>query len=385
MLQNVRLINYRGLKDTTIPLAPVTLLTGTNGVGKTSVLEGLYFLLSPQMPDAAVFPRYLTQVGFQGNMAAQNGLPFPIIPFRGYDYPSFWNECPTNGISECQVEADIRGLKVSWEMKISDFAVLPPELKTVAAAYGLQSGVGSPYVLWEWTYTGGIRVDGTGYEIPDATLTAKAVQQLCMEPRFSPRIGECIVTTCRYADMSSLKHIPGKLPLQTENLLTDALKIINPSVTGVRLEAGNAPRLCVIMNEESTYSLGTLGIGAEAWASMLLVLAELAGTSAGQTSMMFLADEIGAGIHYSKLGEMWDFILKFLSKYPEIQMVLTTHSRDCISAFCKTFQNAESCMAHRMAHIVRLHKFDEKDGVQPTVYPQATFETILSGEWEVRG
>jgi AAA15 family ATPase/GTPase len=58
MLQEVRLINYRGLKDTTIPLTPVTLLTGTNGIGKTSVLEGLYFLLSPKRPDAAMFPRY---------------------------------------------------------------------------------------------------------------------------------------------------------------------------------------------------------------------------------------------------------------------------------------------------------------------------------------
>ena len=73
MLQKVRLINFRGMNDTTIPIAPITLLTGMNGIGKTSVLEGLYFLLTNQIPDASVFPR--CHQSLVQNIGMFNGIP----------------------------------------------------------------------------------------------------------------------------------------------------------------------------------------------------------------------------------------------------------------------------------------------------------------------
>jgi ABC-type Mn2+/Zn2+ transport system ATPase subunit len=41
MLESIRLQNWRGHQNTTVPLAPFTILVGGNGVGKTSVLEAL--------------------------------------------------------------------------------------------------------------------------------------------------------------------------------------------------------------------------------------------------------------------------------------------------------------------------------------------------------
>ena len=375
MLQSVRLINYRGLKDTTIPLAPITLLTGTNGIGKTSVLEGLYFLLA-QIPDAAVFPRYQASWQFQTGMVVPRGSPnvqLPTFPIKGYDYPSFWEECPTRGASECQVEAP--ELRLSWKMKITDFAELTPELKNTAAAYGFPSGFGTMYALWEWKKT---RITRDGHE---ATSTSNAAQLLSIEQRFTPRTGESISTACRYIDMSSVRYIPDKLSLQNEKLLTKGLKIINQQVTGVRHD-GIIGRLRVIINDESEYSLGTLGVGAEAWTSLLLVLAELVSINASEElPVMFLVDEIGDGIHYSKQEEMWNFLLNFLSGYPQIQMVLTTHSHDCVEAFAKTFQGKEP----GMAHIVRMLKFGEKDGVKTTTFAHDTFSNVLDYNWEARG
>jgi ABC-type branched-subunit amino acid transport system ATPase component len=378
MLQKVRLLNYRGLKDTTISLAPITLLTGTNGVGKTSVLEGLYFLLTHQIPDASVFPRYQqSMIHNIRNMAVYNGVPNMQI-LKGYDYPSFWRECSANGAINCKVEAVWEMIKLSWEMKISDFAELEQEIKNIASAYGLQSGVDIPYVLWDWSCIGKKRKDNNSYEMIDVHHSSKAVQQLSIEPRFSPRIGGAAFTTCRYIDMSSARYILDKLPWQSETLLTEALRIINPNVTGVRY-GGNVEQLRVIINNNSEYSLGSLGVGAETWTTVLLVLAELASINNPELSL-FLVDEIGAGIHYSKLEEIWDFLLKFSLKYPQVQMVLKAHSKDCINAFCRTFQNANP----NMAHIVQMYKSDEKDEVRTTVFPQEIFETILSGEWEVR-
>ena len=44
MFESVQMTNFRGFKDMTVPLTQVTLLTGNNGSGKTSVLEALYCL-----------------------------------------------------------------------------------------------------------------------------------------------------------------------------------------------------------------------------------------------------------------------------------------------------------------------------------------------------
>jgi ABC-type transport system involved in cytochrome c biogenesis ATPase subunit len=158
MLQNVRLINYRGLKDATIPLAPITLLTGMNGAGKTSVLEGLYCLLSQPVPDVAVFPRYQASMSTQAvNVMWPTGSPNlqpPFSPVVKYDYPAFWKECSTDGASECQVAAGTKEFRLAWKMRISDFSELDHTIKDIATNYGLQGGANVPYALWEWEYVG---------------------------------------------------------------------------------------------------------------------------------------------------------------------------------------------------------------------------------------
>jgi predicted ATPase len=44
MLKSVRLINFKAFKDLTVTLRPLTLLTGLNGMGKSSILQALLFL-----------------------------------------------------------------------------------------------------------------------------------------------------------------------------------------------------------------------------------------------------------------------------------------------------------------------------------------------------
>jgi AAA15 family ATPase/GTPase len=42
MLKNVEITHFRGLDNVSIPLKRITVLTGCNGVGKTTVLEALH-------------------------------------------------------------------------------------------------------------------------------------------------------------------------------------------------------------------------------------------------------------------------------------------------------------------------------------------------------
>jgi predicted ATPase len=44
MLKSVRLVNFKAFKDLSVALRPLTLLTGLNGMGKSSILQALLFL-----------------------------------------------------------------------------------------------------------------------------------------------------------------------------------------------------------------------------------------------------------------------------------------------------------------------------------------------------
>jgi len=41
MIESIRFINFKALRDTTLPLSPFTLLLGPNGSGKSTVLQAL--------------------------------------------------------------------------------------------------------------------------------------------------------------------------------------------------------------------------------------------------------------------------------------------------------------------------------------------------------
>ncbi|GHU51608.1 hypothetical protein FACS1894200_11950 [Spirochaetia bacterium] len=95
--------------------------------------------------------------------------------------------------------------------------------------------------------------------------------------------------------------------------------------------------------------------------------------------IIILIDEIGAGIHYSVMLALWKYLRDFAKKHPFIQFVTTSHSDDCVSAFCEVFSDENS------SSIVRLHRTESANKIVPTQYSREQFKHIASGDWEVRG
>ena len=55
MLNSLSIKNFRGIDQLTInPLGRVNLIAGKNGTGKTTVLESLWILSAPDVPELAV-------------------------------------------------------------------------------------------------------------------------------------------------------------------------------------------------------------------------------------------------------------------------------------------------------------------------------------------
>jgi predicted ATP-dependent endonuclease of OLD family len=163
--------------------------------------------------------------------------------------------------------------------------------------------------------------------------------------------------------------------------LTAALKIINPHITDVRLK-GIESGLSVTLDNEKEVSFGAIGNGSVTWASALMAMIEVADIVIQKKlnlPVMLLVDEIGAGIHYSVMLDMWRYISTFASQNPKIQFVFTTHSDDCIKAYCEAFSGSNT------AKIIRLHQAVADNKIVPTNYSKEQFESIAEGDWEVRG
>jgi predicted ATP-dependent endonuclease of OLD family len=95
--------------------------------------------------------------------------------------------------------------------------------------------------------------------------------------------------------------------------------------------------------------------------------------------VFILIDEIGSGIHYGVMLDMWKYLSLLAREHPHVQIVATSHSDDCVRAFCEVFSDDSG------AAIVRLHKTAATNTVKVTEYDNKRFEGIISGEWEVRG
>jgi ABC-type Na+ transport system ATPase subunit NatA len=370
MINAVTFREFRGLDDLTIKPSQVTMLTGTNGVGKTSVLEGLFCLFSETRLDVSVLSRYNKSIGITVNQA--NNIPVGLAARQSYNYKLFWEECPSYNKKECSVEAHSdNSLAWKWKYRSAKFSDLTSEM---TINYPFPIDASTEFALWEWKIKG----DQTS----DVTENASRAQILSPDGALYLMPNDMrISSVCRYLDFPTLRMQPQELPLSMAKKMTKALQIINPHVTDVRLK-GVGSGLSVTLDDEREVSFGTIGNGAVTWASTLMAILDAA-DAVKQNSLdmpiILLIDEVGAGIHYSVMLDVWKYLRTFSEQNPKIQFVFTSHSDDCIQSYCRVFADSDA------AKIIRLHRTAVGNRIASTDYLKDQFSGIAEGDWEVRG
>jgi hypothetical protein len=345
------------------------MLTGSNGIGKTSVLEALYCLCSETRLDVSPLSRYNRTLGFIFNPGSNGHMG--VTARQGYNYKLFWDECPYFGNDSCRVEATLENkLKWSWKYEKAYISDLDGDsILSAANKMGLPIDSSTIFAKWEW------EIGETGFSsaqilLPDGGLYLSSGNKPLTN------------SVCRYLDFASIRTQPNKLSFQISKKLTEALQLIYPPITDIRL-TGMDGGLSVIINDSNPVSLGAIGNGAVTWASALIAIFDMMDvidpTIIKQKSLpiIVLIDEFGAGIHYSAMLDIWKYIDNFTQQYPSVQFVVTSHSGDCIMALCEAIPNSK-------VGIVRLHKTMDGE-IIPTNYDREHFKGIASGDWEVRG
>lgn len=345
--------NYRGIEKLSFPnLRRVNIIGGLNGVGKTTVLEGIFLLLARGNP--LVFNRPF--------VARQTKLPFP----NGFDYV-FYNFDTSKTI---KIYGQTQAGNISGELKkskIHDLQINSPNTFSPSNDFS-DSSVQSNSIEFKLKIGGQPQSDELIYFQPTADNISLNAKRLT--------IGS--TPFCAFASLTTLNIVEDAqrysvlVKEKRTGQLFEYLRLLYPDLRNIQLlqELG-APILYVEFSDGSLVQSILLGGGFQ----MMLSIALLMMTA---RNGIFLFDEVDNTIHHSLLGEFWALVSK-LASTTNGQVFAVTHSRECIGAAVNGFR--------AQGNLADLAYFRLEEGgreIKCISYDGDDLEEALSSNWEMR-
>lgn len=329
----LRLENFRGVSSLDVPdLAPISIFTGQNGSGKTTVLEAAWLLAG------------LNSASLVEPIARARGLP--IAPGSDLIFSSMFRQMDMASIAKLSAWS---GLGSAARSRTLEIRRLDPKNEMRALA---------PF--------GEVGVVSLGLELTGVTQGRKYVSQIAFArlrtgesveavPVGAPMPEPIGLVATPFTDHRDFVHAaflrPGwRAPHQVHDLLVrakreradravvDVLKALVPALSDVQPYAeGGMPMIHVDLGEGPLMPAQMLGSGF----ANLLDIAIWVGASPAK---LVLIDEIEDGLHYSVLPNVAKAMLE-LVRSKGLQFLTTTHSRDVVSAFAEAASNLPDAVA----------------------------------------
>lgn len=324
MFKQFQIKHFRGFQDFSIDdLKQITLISGKNNVGKTSLLEGLFIHCGQSNAEV------ITRVNlWRGLLPARIDKAESARYFLG---PSFYNgdlSVPIQFKSVGETEK-LRTSEITAQIGQTDVeTILPREQETgIARPEGMSLKLGH------------IHYEEEGEEPAD--------HDLVLSVRGSD-IGVNVVPPHRPLSFNThfLHEGLGPVPVQDatiysslreagrEGLVLDGLRAVDPSIKNLEvLSPAGAPSLYVNLASGKRLPLPLVGQGCARLTHILLIMIQAAGG-------VILIDEIAYGLHYNALPEVWKVISAAASQF-NVQVFATTHSFEVIAAGHRAFADLD--------------------------------------------
>ena len=356
MIEHLCVQNYRSLRSFQLDnLAPITLIGGCNGSGKTSVLEAIFLALGSHRPEI-LLNRYVTRME-----NPDTGLPVPVPdPLSPKPY---WAALFTDHDS---------ALKVRVEIHDDQYGLLSVTLSRDDISL---SNIPLPAVPHEpasdWPSQPRLQIESAGpndiHRIRTATLTANGID-LTDGTEDSIPISAVIKSPSLRPDAENAQRLGMLRREKQQDVLINALKVVEPRLEDIEDSVSTGfPSIWADIGLDEQVPLSTLGVGAMQVASLVLSMSQARNGVA-------LVDEIESGIHHSALVNVWKSIDLAAQQFGT-QIIATTHSYECIRAM------REALDTERMRYV----RMDRRNGMAiPLVYTSDAFDAALDFELEVR-
>lgn len=354
MITQLELKNFRCFRELILnELKPITIFTGGNGVGKSTILEGLFLLFDRNNCD--VFRK--------------------INAFRGlthmYPLPSnqwehlFWKKQMDNPLSIDMIwneRKETLSIEKSESFSYNGFINLPGDVRSQIPTTSLPKS----YPI-KVTYS-----TSDANEMYHLVLTDTYIQQHSSAPLSTE------TRTIHYISSRTVPNIAELMTYLKDNGLVErlvsCLKFIDTRIKDVYLgvDAG-AFDVRVNMGSFSGVSVNNLGDGINKLFYIVLILLT-------SPKSIVLIDEIENGFHHSRLFDIWN-VLAELTDESGSQIFLTTHSYECLENAAKLQANNPELFS-KLFQLIRLEWQD--DQIVPHKYGVDSFSFALANNWEVR-
>ncbi|MEW6664577.1 MAG: AAA family ATPase [Thermodesulfobacteriota bacterium] len=352
--------NFRCFRSLEIkPMNRVNLITGLNGVGKTTILEALFLHIGHFNPSLAL--RVNVWRGF-GTVEDWSGMLWRTL---------FWQFREAEPIRF--VGTDSLGKKRVLSITVTPSASALPQDVPSGMGVEFARDLGRDLVLEYRDERGTItKVRG----VPEVVRRGSLVEYRL---RAEPPVGKSPVPGIF---LNSWRQGPSEEEVQRfselrirnqDEIVLDVLRYMEPRLE--RLEILSPQGTSMIHGHLKGYDepvpLSLLGDGVRRVASLVLAIGWARGG-------ILLVDEIENGIHHSVMKPLWEAIGRAAEMF-ETQVIATTHSLECISAALEAF-------TLRRSFDLALHRIDRTDGtVRAIGYDRESLEGALSIPLEVRG
>ena len=361
MIRSVSFQNFRGFKHLELPdLAPITLLSGKNNAGKSTVLEGLFLLVDYNDPMCF------------NKICNFRGLPF-IPDFEILWKPLFYQ---LNADEPIQIFARLEHDTELIYCREDSSSVLPQELKgmTPDAMNRFMSSTQGGYTLGfrfrqkEISYTESRRF----VVRPDGLIASELTGFLDSQGRERAAMPFTLMINSTITALQSPVELFGRLELGGRK--SEVLEILN------KMDQAFSDITAITTNGQ-TQLYGNMGgkllpmrLAGDGMNRLLFIMLSIM----ENPNSIILIDEIENGFHYSMYPTIWEAIAN-AARQSNCQVIATTHSYECVTGAIEGIEKADmkdSFCFFRLAQ--------ERNGRCAHRFSYDVLRTALDAEMEVR-
>ena len=369
---NLSIEGFRGIKKLSIsPLGRVTLITGKNNTGKSSILEALRLhthMAAPQVVYDILSSReeYIRELDERNRSYDPRSMFHASALFHGF--PLLSQDLEPIGIS---TGSKMHPMKLTIrvgrfeERENEDGSHRLVELKNDRSPEPTDIVA---LVVDTWERRNIHRIE---------TLSRNARINRVTPPRSpsTPRIPCLLVSPYGGEGTSSLGYLWDRISLtDSQKYVVEALQIIDPRISDVSMIGGeerSRGRRAIVRadNIPIRVPLRSFGDGVNRLFAIALSLVNARGG-------ILLIDEFENGLHYSVQLDAWRMIFK-IAQDLDVQVFATTHSWDAVEAFQKAASNTPE-------EGVLLNLTRRSEDVIPTVFVEEELAIVTRDKIEVR-
>ena len=363
MFTKLSIKNLRCFDDFVLDaLAPLTLVSGRNNAGKTTLLEGVFLLLNHS--DVSAFQAVSGWRGMECHASVNQGISFRLNPSY------LWETLFTNIDMERELSISVTDhASVTRRLLMAKDEQFPTStfLEQSQVQPMLQPAKGS-YAL-RLTLQDGSGQDEIGRLVltqGGAALSGEVVQHRSMKP-----VGIYLGPN-RYLPQQAVAEWFSKVELRNEKQrLVRSLRHLCEEIEDIfTVWHDGAVGIFSRMRNGVPLPIRAVGDGVNRLFHYLSVMIANPGG-------VFLFDEIDSGFHHSFYRKAWELV-SMVAVETDSQVIATTHSYECIKAAVEgTSQHSPGKLTY-----VRLGKEGEK--IVPYSFSEADLAYALEQEMEVR-